>query len=158
MDEARINHYLQHVPIQMIELTDSLSSKSRSNWAVFAALLENKKMYFSQIRDEFNANPSEVDRALTSLAEGGLIFKRAKEFADVKNDNRTYYEPSLLGEMFYESMFDLVIPKKPNLKEITTPYNSYGTLPAQNTTLNITELSPVDHEKIEMVAGGSGNA
>jgi len=155
MDESRINHYLEHVPIQMIELVESINS--RPKWAIFAALLENKKMYFNQIRDEFNANPSEVDRILKSLGSGGLIFKRAKNFADVKNDNRTYYEPSLMGEMFYDSMFDLIIPKKPNLNKITTPYDTYGAIPAQNTTLNITGFDPVNYEETKILVGGRGN-
>lgn len=155
VNEARVNQYLDRIPIQMVELVENLNSKPK--WAVFIALLENKRMYFNQIKDEFDANPSEVDRILKSLGSGGLVIKRAQRFADVKNDNRTYYEPSLLGEMFYDSMFDLIVPKKPNLKEITAPYNTYGALPAQITTLNIRELSPVNHEEIKVLVGGRGN-
>lgn len=110
MNEAKIDQYLKHVPIQMMELVENLDS--RSKWAVYVALLENKQMYFNQIKDEFGANATEIDRILKSLGAGGLIFKRAKNFTAIKNDNRTYYEPSILGEMFYNSMFNLVIPKK----------------------------------------------
>ena len=114
-DDEKINQYLECFPIQMIELVGCLSS-NKFKWAVYGALLENKRMYFNQIKDEFSANSNEIDRALKSLGAGGLVIKRAKNFADVKNDNRTYYEPSVLGEMFYDSMFNLVIPKKMGAK------------------------------------------
>jgi len=114
MDEKKIDQHLKNVPIQMIELVENLNTKAK--WAVYVALLENKQMYFNQIKDEFGANATEIDRILKSLNAGGLIFKHAKKFADIKNDNRTYYKPSLLGEMFYDSTFNLVIPKK-----VTTP-------------------------------------
>lgn len=110
MDEAKINQYLENIPNELIELTKGLDSKQK--WAVYAALLENRKMGFNQIKDEFGANPSEVDRILKSLGESGLIIKRAKKFSDVFNENRTYYEPSLLGERFFDCAFSLVIPKK----------------------------------------------
>jgi|WetSurMetagenome_2_1015567.scaffolds.fasta_scaffold288474_2 predicted transcriptional regulator len=110
MNEAKINHYLENIPNELIELTKGLDSKQK--WAVYAALLENRKMFFNQIRDEFDANPSEVDRILKSLGESGLIIKKARNFSAVFNDNRTYYEPSLLGERFFDSAFSLIIPKK----------------------------------------------
>ena len=151
MDEITIDHYLEHVPIQMIKLVECLDNPTK--WAVFAALLENKKMYFNQIRDEFGANPAEVDRILKSLGAGGLVFKRAKNFADVKNDNRTYYEPSLLGEMFYDSMFNLVIPKKSGTQNLAMSYQNMLSIPSPISGVQFGQQSnpPI---RVEKVSGG----
>jgi predicted transcriptional regulator len=153
MDEAKIEYHLKHVPTQMIELVGTLDK--RSKWAVFAALLENKQMYFNQIKEEFGADATEIDRILKSLVAGGLIFKHAKSFDDVKN-NRTYYAPSLLGEMFYDSMFNLVIPRKSCGNEGFTAYQNQNILfiPSQLSEIQIGQQL---HKSAKMILKVSGN-
>lgn len=153
MDEAKINHYLENIPNELIELTKGLDSKPK--WAIYAALLENRKMFFNQIRDEFGANPSEVDRVLKSLGESGLIIKKAKKFSDVINDNRTYYEPSLLGERFFDSAFSLVIPKKINVQKQSEDSKypaTFISLPSPLSEVQIDRQTPT-FERIKAMGG-----
>jgi len=107
-----IESYLNYAPIQMRELVQSLDTNEK--WAVYAAILQNDKRSFSELRDLFDMNPSQIDRILKSLIAGGIIFKRAKSIKDVDDNARSYYELSTLGQNFYNAMFDLIIPPKKN--------------------------------------------
>jgi hypothetical protein len=109
-------------------------------------------MYFNQIKDEFDANPAEVDRVLKSLGAGGLVFKRAKKFSDVKNDNHTYYEPSILGEMFFDSMFNLIIPKKYETRRAASVYQYAPVSPSPLLDIHLGRQS-TKTEKIEKISG-----
>ena len=116
----------------MMELVESLDS--RSKWAVFVALLENKRMYFNQIRDEFGANPAEVDRILKSLGAGGLVFKHARKISEANDGNRAFYEPSLLGEMFYDSVFNVIIPRRVTKHTLSEEYTQSVSTISQKST------------------------
>jgi len=112
MDQEVVDTYLNKIPVQARELVQNLDTNEK--WAVYAVLLQNERMSFSDLRDLFDMNPSQIDRILKSLVAGGIIYKRAKSLKDADDNARSYYELSLLGQNFYNAMFDLVIPPKRN--------------------------------------------
>ncbi|NCB44108.1 MAG: MarR family transcriptional regulator [Clostridia bacterium] len=112
MDQEVVDTYLNKIPVQARELVQNLHTNEK--WAVYAALLQNERMSFSELRDLFDMNPSQIDRVLKSLVAGGIIYKRAKSLKDGDDNARSYYELSMLGQNFYNAMFDLVIPPKRN--------------------------------------------
>lgn len=134
MDQEVVDIYLNKIPVQARELVQNLHTNEK--WAVYAALLQNERMSFSELRDLFDMNPSQIDRILKSLVAGGIIYKRAKSLKDADDNARSYYELSVLGQNFYNAMFDLVIPPKRNApptnsmrspeqrQVITSPLNS----------------------------------
>jgi DNA-binding HxlR family transcriptional regulator len=107
-----VESYLTKIPVQIRELVQNLDTNEK--WAVYIALLQNDKMSFSELRDLFDMNPSQIDRILKSLVAGGIIYKRAKSLKEADDSARSYYELSTLGQNFYNVMFDLVIPPKRN--------------------------------------------
>ncbi len=112
MDQETVDTYLDKIPVQIRELVQNLDTNEK--WAVYIALLQNDRMSFSELRDLFDMNPSQIDRILKSLVAGGIIYKRAKSLKDADDNARSYYELSTLGQNFYNAMFDLVIPPKRN--------------------------------------------
>jgi DNA-binding PadR family transcriptional regulator len=112
-----VKKYNEKIPSQIIELVENLDTDKK--WAVFIALVENEHMYFSRMKDLFDANPSELDRILKSLVSSGLIVKRIADIRGIEDNKRTYYEITSLGQKFFDSTFDLFIPKQKN-NEITS--------------------------------------
>mgnify|MGYP000870730147 FL=1 len=112
MDQEVVDTYLDKIPVQIRELVQNLDTNEK--WAVYIALLQNDRLSFGKLRDLFDMNPSQIDRILKSLVAGGIIYKRAKSLKDADDNARSYYELSALGQNFYNSMFDLVIPPKRN--------------------------------------------
>jgi len=120
MNQETVDTYLDKIPVRIRELVQNLDTNEK--WAVYIALLQNERMSFSELRDLFGMNPSQIDRILKSLVAGGIIYKRAKSLKDADDNARSYYELSTLGQDFYNAMFDLVIPPKRN----TPPTYSMG--------------------------------
>ena len=114
MNSIIVKKYLEKVPSQIVELVENLGNNQK--WAVYIALLENEKMYFSEMKNLFEANPAELDRILKSLVSSGLIIKRAHDIKEIQENKRTYYEITSLGQKFFDITFDLVIPKTKNKK------------------------------------------
>jgi DNA-binding MarR family transcriptional regulator len=114
MNTDAILKYLGKIPSPIIELVENLDNDQK--WAVYVALIENEKMYFSQMKELFGANPSEMDRILKSLIASGLVVKRAHDIKTIKDNKRTYYEITSLGQKFFDCTFDLVIPQQKNKK------------------------------------------
>ena len=112
MDQEVVDTYLNKIPVQARELVQNLDANEK--WAGYAALLQNERMSFSELRDLFDMNPSQIDRILKSLVAGGIVYKRAKSLKDADDNARSYYELSMLGQNFYNAMFDLVITPKRN--------------------------------------------
>ena len=142
MDQEVVESYLNKIPVQARELVQNLNTNEK--WAVYAALLQNERMSFSELRDLFDMNPSQIDRILKSLVAGGIIYKRAKSLKDADDNARSYYELSMLGQHFYNAMFDLVIPPKRNAPP------AYSTSSPEHRQVVTSPMNPASH-----VLGGS---
>lgn len=142
MDQEVVSTYLNKIPVQARELVQNLDTNEKR--AVYAALLQNERMSFSDLRDLFDMNPSQIDRILKSLVAGGIIYKRAKSLKDADDNARSYYELSMLGQNFYNAMFDLVIPPKRNAPP------AYSMRSPEHRQVVTSPMSPASH-----VPGGS---
>lgn len=119
MDPIVKDKYLEKIPIQIRELVKNLGDDN--TLAIYGALLEHDRLGFNELKTLFHANPSQVNRALKSLIAGGLAFRRAKNVMDTDENNRIFYEISDLGQKFYDTLFDLVIPNPGVSQEIFIP-------------------------------------
>ena len=164
VDQEVVDTYLNKIPVQIREIVQNLDTNEK--WAVYIALLQNDRMSFSELRDLFGMNPSQIDRILKSLIAGGVIYKRAKSFKDVDDNARSYYELSVLGQDFYHAMFDLVIPPKRNAppaysmgspenrQAVTSPMSSTPPVSGGSVRIRSSAIRGAAKPKLPPAAGG----
>jgi len=110
MDEHIMERYLAEVPYEFREAVMSLSNDK--NWAIYIALVKEGEKRFNEIKDQFGSNHSpEIDRALKTLINGGLIEKVAHEPIEIGNINRSYYSVSEMGIKFIDCLGDILSPE-----------------------------------------------
>lgn len=136
MDPTVKEHYLEKIPIQIRELVKNLDDDN--TLAVYSALLERDKLGFNELKTLFHANSSQINRALKSLIAGGLAFRRARNVMDTDENNRVFYEISDLGQKFYDTVFDLVIPNTGVSQETFVSISGQYVSKRQKITMEIT--------------------
>ena len=141
MDQEVVDTYLNKIPVQARELVQNLDANENG---LSTPLFFKMRMSFSELRDLFDMNPSQIDRILKSLVAGGIVYKRAKSLKDADDNARSYYELSMLGQHFYNAMFDLVIPQKRNAPP------AYSTRSPEHRQVVTSPMNPASH-----VLGGS---
>lgn len=116
IDDEKVEFYAKKIPIHVRDAIKELSNDKK--WAVYIALYLNHQMYFNQIKDEFQANPSTMTSLLRSLVDGGLIERKVQSLNDVFNNNKVFYEVSPFGKRLLTSVFEVSYPKpEPRLIE-----------------------------------------
>lgn len=108
MDRTVVEAHLNRVPVEVRESVMELSSDAR--WAVYIALALGEEMYFNELKDTFGANPSEMDRILKSLVDGGLIAKKVRRLEDVGDRRKVYYTATDYGKRMLNALCDVVLP------------------------------------------------
>ncbi|HII80594.1 MAG TPA: winged helix-turn-helix transcriptional regulator [Methanosarcina sp.] len=108
MDRTVVEAHLNRVPIEVRESVMELSTDAR--WAVYIALALGEEMYFNELKDTFGANPSEMDRILKSLVDGGLIAKKVRRLEDVGDRRRVHYTSTDYGKKMLNALCDVVLP------------------------------------------------
>lgn len=143
MDQAEVDKYLARVPSVIINATAPLGD--RKCWALYIALLDNDEgLRFNQLKETFKAESPEISRSLKSLANAGLITKRARRLADVGNNEVSYYVPTLLGESLIKSLYRGMLPSKPTgIRQTTTLRTEYSELKGSNTGIRISIGDPI---------------
>jgi DNA-binding HxlR family transcriptional regulator len=111
MDRKMIEEYLEKFPIEIREPIMALDTDQK--WALFIALTLDKEMYFNEIKKVFNGNANTIDTNLKTLVASGLIAKRVKKIADIKNQEKTYYHATEFGKKFLYTLSDIGLPKHP---------------------------------------------
>jgi len=109
MDKEVVKRYLKQVPAEIRNPIKKL--KNDQIWAVYIALVNEKPKFYGQLQSQFDANPAEMSRALKSLVESGLIDRETETFGDIGNPRKIFYSPTPLGIKFYDSLFDMIVPK-----------------------------------------------
>lgn len=115
MDRTTVEAYLNRVPVEIRESVMELSTDAR--WAVYIALTLGKEMYFNELKDTFGANPSEMDRILKSLVDGGLIAKKVRRLEDIGDRRKVYYTSTDYGEKMLNALCDVVLPPESLVKQ-----------------------------------------
>ena len=107
----------------------------RKCWALYIALLDNDEgLRFNQLKEVFRAESPEVSRSLKSLANAGLITKRARCLSDVGNSKVSYYVPTALGKNLIKSLYKGLLPvKPPGLGQVTSSGTGYPEIGGSNT-------------------------
>jgi DNA-binding HxlR family transcriptional regulator len=112
MDQAEVDKYLVKVPSVIVNAVAPLGDKKC--WALYIALLDNDEgLRFNQLKEFFKAESPEISRSLKSLANAGLITKRARCLTDVGNNEVSYYVPTVLGKSLIKSLYKGLLPAKP---------------------------------------------
>ncbi len=137
MDQAEVDTYLAKVPSVIINATAPLGDKKC--WALYIALLDSDEgLRFNQLKGIFKAESPEISRSLKSLANAGLITKRARRLADVGNNEVSYYVPTILGESLIKSLYRGMLPSKPiGIRQAATVRAEYAGLKGSNTGVRI---------------------
>ncbi len=115
MDRTTVEAYLNRVPVEVRESVMELSTDAR--WAVYIALALGEEMYFNELKDTFGANPSEMDRILKSLVDGGLIAKKVRRLEDVGDRRKVYYKSTDYGRKMLNALCDVVLPPESLVKQ-----------------------------------------
>jgi DNA-binding HxlR family transcriptional regulator len=111
MDRKKIDEYLEKFPIEIREPIMALNNDQK--WALFIALTLDKEMYFNEIKKLFNANANTIDTNLKVLVASGLIAKKAKKIADLKNQEKIYYHATEFGKSLIYTLCDIGMPQTP---------------------------------------------
>lgn len=108
MDKEIVDNWLRKVPIEIRIPIKKL--KNDQIWAVYIALMNKNPKFYSQLEEQFKANPNELSRALKALVDGGLIDRKIEIFRDIGNPKKIFYSPTPLGIKFYDTLFDVIVP------------------------------------------------
>ncbi len=108
MEQAVVEKFLNEVPYEARAAVMELNSDLR--WAVYIALVLEGRKYFSEIKEEFKANPNTIGPVLKGLVDGGLVARRIAKFEDFADKRKVFYEPTDLGLRLFEVLNDVAIP------------------------------------------------
>jgi predicted transcriptional regulator len=137
VDQTEVDKYLAKVPSVVINAVAPLGD--RKCWALYIALLDNDEgLRFNQLKEIFKAQSSEISRSLKSLANAGLITKRARCLSDVGNNEVSYYVPTILGKTIIKSLYQGLLPAKPmGIEQVTNTGAGYPEIGGSNTRVEI---------------------
>jgi DNA-binding MarR family transcriptional regulator len=113
--------YLQLVPWEIRHMVTGLSDDR--HWAVYLALLENERMTFREIRDEFGFHQQTVSNLLRDLAQTGFVMKRSETVEDMADRRRGYYQVTRNGKRFIKCLMDEFLPAQ-SAKKRSAPDDS----------------------------------
>ncbi len=109
MEQTVVEKFLNEVPYEARAAVRELNSDLR--WAVYIALTLEGRKYFSEIKDEFKANPNTIGPILKGLVDGGLVARKIAKFEDFADKRKVFYEPTDLGLRLFRVLNDVAIPE-----------------------------------------------
>ena len=140
MDRTTVEAHLNRVPVEVRESVMELSTDAR--WAVYIALALGEKMYFNELKDTFGANPSEMDRILKSLVDGGLIAKKVRRLEDVGDRRKVYYTSTDYGKKMLNALCDVVLPPESLVRQYKPTSSDSGNSRTTGTVKGSGETDP----------------
>lgn len=108
MEQAVVEKFLNEVLYEARAAVMELNSDLR--WAVYVALVLEGRKYFSEIKEEFKANPNTIGPVLKGLVDGGLVARKIAKLEDLADKRKVFYEPTDLGLRLLGVLNDVVIP------------------------------------------------
>ncbi|MEN6518616.1 MAG: hypothetical protein ABFC38_10545 [Methanospirillum sp.] len=109
MSDAKIRFYRDKVPKEIRNAIAPLYNDKA--WAIFAALLSNRRMTFTEIKTEFEAeSPGDIDKYIKALVHAGLVAQRAKYECDIEDISRARYEVTIVGKELVTGLFEHLLP------------------------------------------------
>jgi DNA-binding MarR family transcriptional regulator len=107
IDQAVADRYLGMVPLEVREAVSALSDDLR--WAVYIALATEGEKYFTELKEEFGANPNTMTTVLKALVGGGLVARRVRT-GDVGDRRKIYYALTPAGGRLFTALYDVALP------------------------------------------------
>ena len=114
MGEAVVEKFLNEVPYEVRTAVMELNNDLR--WAVYIALVLEGRKYFSEIKEEFKANPNTIGPVLKGLVDSGLVARKIAKFEEFADKRKVFYEPTNLGLRLFRVLNDVVIPARRELR------------------------------------------
>lgn len=124
MDEAKMMFYLNKIPREIRHSIKQLDNDQK--WAIYLALMFSGRKSFNDLKVEFDANANEINRALNSLSEGGLISKRIEKMSDITDQKKGLYYSTEHGRILLNCLFDTIPTKHILPKPCATQYRDVG--------------------------------
>ncbi len=121
MNHDTLERYLDTMPEEAVDSMLELANEQR--WAVLLALIAKNRMYFNEIKEEFDAAPAQVDTALKHLVAGGLVARQIGDLGDIGEKGKTFYTPTPLGRAVVRAVTDAFLPPEP--VQVALPAPSY---------------------------------
>ncbi|WP_292410146.1 MULTISPECIES: MarR family winged helix-turn-helix transcriptional regulator [unclassified Methanoculleus] len=109
MEQAVVEKFLNEIPYEARVAVMELNNDLR--WAVYIALVLEGRKYFSEIKEEFKANPNTIGPVLKGLVDGGLVARKIAKFEDFVDKRKVFYEPTDIGLRLFEVLNDVAIPE-----------------------------------------------
>lgn len=106
-----IERYLNMMPEESVDSMIELAREQR--WAFLLALITKKRMYFNEIKQEFGADPAQVDAILKHLVAGGFVARRVMDLNEMGDRRKTYYTPTPLAHAVVKAITDAFLPPEP---------------------------------------------
>lgn len=124
MDDAKMKIYLDKVPREIRNSIKQLNNDK--NWAIYLALMFEGRKSFTELKDEFDANSNEINRALDALSNGGLISNRIDKMSDIGNRRKYLYYSTTHGRKLLHCLFDTIPTKNIVTKPCETQYKAFS--------------------------------
>jgi len=109
INQGATDRYLDIVPLEVREAVSALSDDLR--WAVYIALATEGEKYFTELKEEFGANPNTMTTALKALVGGGLVARQVRT-GDVGDRRKIYYALTPAGSRLFAALYDVALPPR----------------------------------------------
>lgn len=109
INQGVADRYLGMVPLEVREAVSALSDDLR--WAVYIALATEGEKYFTELKEEFGANPNTMTTALKALVGGGLVARQVRT-GDVGDRRKIYYALTPAGSRLFAALYDVALPPR----------------------------------------------
>jgi len=109
INQGIAGRYLGMVPLEVREAVSALSDDLR--WAVYIALATEGEKYFTELKEEFGANPNTMTTALKGLVGGGLVVRQVRT-GDIGDRRKIYYALTPAGIRLFAALYDVALPSR----------------------------------------------
>jgi len=139
MDEAKKNFYLNKIPREIRNSIKQLDNDQK--WAIYLLLMFSGRKSFTEIKEEFSANANEINRALESLSNGGLVSKRIERMSNIGDRGRYLYYSTAHGRNLLERLFETIPTKNDIARTDVTQYRDYSSSTNEKKIWNVNAKS-----------------
>ena len=95
----------RHSPL---EVREAVKVFRRSAPGGIALATEGEK-YFTELKDEFGANPNTITIALKALVDGGLVTRKIRT-GDIGDRRKVYYALTPAGSRLFAALYEITLP------------------------------------------------
>ncbi len=83
---------------------------------MYIALATQGEKYFTELKDEFSANPNTMATALKALVDGGLVARKIRT-GDLGDRGKIYYALTPAGSRLFVALYGIALPPRRPARE-----------------------------------------